>query len=85
MLETAIAGRKVGEILQGQCSFDLILRLQQNQRQDITTIKDIWKPLPGGRRVQITDIAEVFIAAFPYRNFRDNVQRRIAVQMNVQG
>ncbi|MCD4657725.1 MAG: efflux RND transporter permease subunit, partial [Planctomycetes bacterium] len=85
MLETAIAGRKVGEILQDQRSFDLVVRLQQDQRQDITTIKDLWIPLPREGRVQITDIAEVFVAAGPYRIFRDNVQRRIAVQMNVQG
>lgn len=49
VIQVAIGGEKAGEIFEGDRRFDLVVRLPENMRGDIETLKRIPVPFSGGR------------------------------------
>ena len=54
-------------------------------REDRETIADLRLQAPSGAWVRLGDVAEVSIASGPPQVRRDDVQRRVVIQANVQG
>lgn len=84
-IETAMNGRTVSEIVQGERKFDLVVRLDDPFRTDPEYLKRLTIYLPGGGRVPLAALAEIREETGPNTINRENVRRRIIVQCNTAG
>jgi CzcA family heavy metal efflux pump len=84
-IETAFWGKTVSRVLEGQRSFDLVIRHADASRQDLETIRAMLIDTPLGGKVPLSLLAEVSTALGPNTINRENVQRRIVVSCNVAG
>jgi CzcA family heavy metal efflux pump len=82
-IETAMNGVTVSEIRQGQRTFDLVLRLEEDARENMDGLKRLTIDLPGGGRVPLQSLAKIYESSGPNAVNRENIRRRIVVQCNV--
>ncbi len=84
-IETAMNGRKVSEVLRGQRNFDLVVRLDEEFREDVEYLKRLRINLPNGGGLPLSAVADVVQASGPNTINRENVRRRIVVSCNTSG
>ncbi len=84
-LETAFWGKTVSRVLEGQRSFDLVVRYEDATRRDLSAIRSTLIDTPRGGKVPLSLLADVSRALGPNTIGRENVQRRIVVSCNVAG
>jgi HME family heavy-metal exporter len=84
-IETAMNGRVVSEIVQGERKFDLVVRLDEEYRRDPVKLRRLSVNLPTGGRVPLSSLAEIAPGSGPNTINRENVRRRIVVQCNTAG
>lgn len=83
--ELAMQGRSVTQVLDGQRTYDVMLRLSDESRSQIESIKTIPIDTSTGAVVPLGVVANVEEAKGPNIINRENAQRRIVVQANVSG
>ncbi len=89
-VETLLNGRTVSQVLEGQKSFDLYLRLKDSARNNVNSIRNIFVDAPalakdGDAKIPLRQVAQVEFEGKPYFINREDVQRRIVVSCNVAG
>ncbi len=84
-MDISLAGEKAGEIYEGQKYFDLVVRLQKENRDTKEKIEKTWIHLPKGGQVPLRELATVESVSSPNTISREDVQRKIVVAANVQG
>ena len=84
-VETAMNGVVVSEVLQGQRKFDLLVRLEEQYREDLATLGRLQINLPDGGVVKLEDVATIREGSGPNQIKREKVRRRIVIQCNVSG
>ena len=84
-LQTAFVGQQVGEILEGQVSFPLVVRYDAEAIRDLDTIRQTPIDTPSGARIPLAAVADIREDRGPNFISRENVQRKIVVQCNVAG
>lgn len=84
-LETALAGREVAQILDGQVAVPLVIRYPHADRPDLEAIRDTPLRGAGGARVLVAAVADIREDRSPNFISRENVQRKITVTANVAG
>jgi len=85
VLRMGFAGESAGVIYEGEKRFDLVVRLAENSRNDISSIKSLFITLPSGNQIPLEQIAEVQFEDGPMQISRDDGKRRIVVGFNVRG
>ena len=83
--ETSLNGTAVSQVLEGQRTFDLFIRLNEESRNNIEATKNILIDTPTGAKIPLREVADIHIENRPYTINREQVQRRIVVQFNVAG
>jgi CzcA family heavy metal efflux pump len=84
-LEAALNGLTVAEILEGQRTYDLVVRLDDRHRTNVAAIREILIDAPVGGKVPLHLVADVLESKGPNAINREDVQRRIVVSANVSG
>jgi len=84
-VETALGGKTVSQVLQGDRRYDLVVRLDDLYRHDLDRLKRLSIQLPAGGRVPLEQLAEIRSGSGPNTINRENARRRIVVQCNVAG
>jgi CzcA family heavy metal efflux pump len=84
-IETAFLGKAVSRVLEGQRSFDLVVRAQDASRQNLETIRSSLIDTPLGGKIPLTLLADVKKDLGPNTISREDVQRKIVVSSNVAG
>ncbi len=85
MLETALLGRRVGQIIDGQLAVPLVLRYATNDLADLEAMWQTRLDMPAGARVPLGSLADIVEDRGPNFIGRENAQRRIIVTANVAG
>jgi len=85
VVNTAFAGQATGLVYEGEKRFDLVVRLQNNQRKDIEDVKNLLIPTPQGTQIPLYQLATVEIKDGPNQIQREDTKRRIVVGFNVRG
>jgi len=84
-LETALNGRVVGQVLDGERTYDLFVRFGDAARRDGDAIRSALIDAGEGRKIPLSAVADVRDALGPNIIQRENVRRRIVVSANVSG
>jgi HME family heavy-metal exporter len=84
-IETAMNGRVVSEILQGERKFDLVVRLDDKYRLDLDRVRRLTVNLPTGGSLPLSALADIENGSGPNTINHENVRRRIIVQCNTAG
>jgi CzcA family heavy metal efflux pump len=84
-LEIALNGREVSDVLEGQASFPLVIRLDTPYRGSVDALRHVLLDAPNGVKVPLAAVADVKTGVGPNQVLRENGQRRIVVQGNVAG
>ncbi len=82
---SAIGGHPVGEVFEGQRRYTLQVRYRPEARRDLDAITEIPIAAPGGVRVPLGQVASLTLDEGPAQISRENIQRRMTVQVNVRG
>ncbi len=85
LVETAMNGQVVSQVLLGQRTFDLMVRLDEPFREDVSKLKRLVVPLPDGGMVPLESVARIYESGGPNMIKREQVRRRIVLQANVSG
>ncbi|AIM61999.1 multidrug transporter AcrB [Cellulophaga lytica] len=84
-VQSAFAGGTAGVIFEGEKRFDLVVRLSNQNRKDISDVQNLYINLPSGAQIPLREIADVSYKAGPMQISRDNTNRRTYVGVNVRG
>ncbi len=86
LLQKALQGEVVGQILENQKTVDVLMKFDETSRSDLELIKKTpIKILPDGSKVLVEQVADVYESTGPNIINRENSQRRIVVQANSSG
>lgn len=85
LVSDAIGGREAGQVIRGNERYDIDVRLGREYRDSIAAIRGLILQAPNGAWVKLGDVAEVAIESGPPQIRRDDVQRRVVIQANVEG
>ena len=85
VLETAFAGRAAGKVYEGSRSFDIVLRIDSEDRNDLSTIGNILIPAPSGVSVPLRQLAQISYEEAPAQISHEEGERSIYVGFNVVG
>lgn len=84
LLEAALNGENVTQIIEENKFFDVFYRFDDNSRSSLEKIqKTVLKVMPTGQKVLLEQVADVYEASGPNEVFRENGQRRIVISGNV--
>jgi CzcA family heavy metal efflux pump len=84
-IQTAFLGKEVGQILEGQISFPLVVRYSGDKPTDLSAIEQTLLDTPSGPQVPLAAVADVSEDRGPNFITREGGQRKIVVQCNVAG
>jgi cobalt-zinc-cadmium resistance protein CzcA len=82
---SAIGGRPVGTVFEGQRRFSLQVRLTEAARANPEVLRELLVSAPGGERVPLGQVAQVLLEEGPAVVSRESAQRRMTIQLNVRG
>ncbi len=81
----SLGTRKVGEVVEGQRRFDLVLRLGDAARGSAERIRQVLIHADSGAQVPLSSMARVEVVEGPSTIQREWAKRRVTVQANVRG
>ncbi len=84
-VETAVGGKPVSQILQGEQKYDLVVRYQPPFRSTVEEIKDIRIVAPSGERVSLGQLCDVRVEDGASMIYREDNSRYIAIKYSVRG
>lgn len=84
IVNTAFAGQSAGKVYEGEKRFDLVLRLDEKQRENIEDIRNLLIPTPRGNQIPLYQLADVTIENGPAQIQREDAKRRIIIGFNVR-
>lgn len=85
IVRTAFAGESAGVVFENERKFDLVVRLEKQNRQDIEDIRNLFVPLPGGGQIPLLQVADIDYSIGTNQISREDAKRRIVVGFNVSG
>ncbi len=85
VVKNGIGGIAAGQIINGNERYDIYVRIEEEYRKSKDAIADIRLKSPSGAWVRLGDVAAVTYESGPPQVRRDDVQRRVVIQANVQG
>ncbi len=81
----AMGGENVGKFYQGDKRFDIIIRLSEQQRNNVEALSQLPIYLPNGGFVPLQELASIELINGANQVNRENGKRRIVVTANVRG
>ncbi|HEX6987328.1 MAG TPA: efflux RND transporter permease subunit, partial [Planctomycetaceae bacterium] len=84
-VETAMNGRVVSTVLDGERQFDLLVRFDEPYRTDLANLHRTHVELPNGALLPLSELAKVYEGGGPNEINRENARRRIVVRVNTLG
>ena len=91
VLQTALQGQVVSEVLEGQRRFDLLVRLEEEYRTNYANLGRLRIDLPhlDGHmergQIELRDVATIYEGVGPNSVNRENARRRIVIRCNTEG
>ncbi len=84
-IEAALGGITLGKIYEGNRSYDIFLRFEQQFRRYVPEIENLLIPLPSGGAIPLNLLAEIKEVTGPRHINRENNNRYVTTQCNIRG
>jgi HME family heavy-metal exporter len=84
LIETAMNGQVVSEVLQGQRTFDVVVRLKEDARENFDVLRRLPIDLQGGGKIPLESVAKIYQSLGPSTIQREKIRRRIVIQCNTE-
>ena len=85
VVSTAVGGKVITEVLEGQKRFDVYVRMAEKYRNSPESIGNLWVSNHEGVHVPVSQVADIRLVQGPPTVSREDAQRRIVIQCNVRG
>ena len=85
LVQQGLGGQAAGQIIQGNERYDILVRIDSQYRDDIAALAELRLRSAQGAWVRLQDVATIAIESGPPQIRRDDVQRRVVIQANVDG
>lgn len=85
VINTAFAGQRAGIVYEGEKRYDLVVRLDKQNRAGLEDVSALYITAPNGNQVPLNQVADVSLKVGPNQIQRDDAKRRIVVGFNVRG
>ena len=85
LIETAVGGAPASQVIQGERSFDLVVRLQEPYRQSMDAIKNILVATPDNQHLPLSQFADIRVSKGASFIYRESSSRFIGIQFSVDG
>ena len=85
LINTAIGGDVATQVVQGEKEFDLVVRLDQQYRNNPEEIGNIPVATPGGQQIPLKELADISVTNGASFIYREANSRYIGVQFSVEG
>ena len=85
IVQAAFAGSSAGLVYENERRYDLVVRLKEDLRNDVTQIESLLIPAGKSGQIPLNLIADVQILESANQIQRENARRRIIVSFNVRG
>lgn len=82
-IDIAFGGEKLADIYEGQRSFDLVLRMNNDYTQTLEGMRTALIDTENGEKVPLEQVADIVSVSGPNSISRENVQRKIVISANV--
>lgn len=83
-IQAAYAGATAGLVFENDKRYDLVIKMNEDQKKDINQIGDLLIGLPNGHQVPLYLLATVEMKDGPYQIQREDGRRRITIGFNVR-
>lgn len=80
----AFAGEEAGQVYEGEKRFSLVVRLANQNRKDISDVRQLYVSNAAGMQLPLEQLASVEMKNGPNQIQRDDTKRRITVGFNVR-
>ena len=84
IVNTAFAGQSTGSVFEGEKKFDLVVRLDGEQRKNVEDVNNLLISTPSGIEIPLSTVANVELKESINQIQRENAMRRIIVGFNVR-
>ena len=84
-IETAVGGKAVSQVLEGEARYDVVVRYQEPYRNTKEAIAKVRLPSPSGERVSLAQLTKVTVRDGAYDIYREGNSRYVAVTFSVRG
>ena len=85
VIETAIGGKPVTQLYEGEKYFDVLVRFPEEHRDSIETLENILVDSPLGYKIPLSSLAAVRVIEGPVQISREYGKRRIGIECNISG
>lgn len=85
IVQAAIGGQAVTQVLEGDRSFDLVVRWKPQYRESLDAIRQIRVNIPAGGQIPLAQVAEIETAEGASFVYRENLERYVPVRFTVGG
>lgn len=84
-VSVCMAGETVSQVYESGKSFNLVVRVDEDDRKTMERIEDMMIDTADGQRIPLAEVADVVSAKGPNTINRENVKRKIVVSANTSG
>lgn len=85
LIETAIGGKVVTELYEGERRFGVVVRFPESARDSVEAIRNIMLRAPDGAMVPLYTVSRIELRDGPAQLSREGAKRRVVVGANVEG
>ncbi|MEX1238453.1 MAG: CusA/CzcA family heavy metal efflux RND transporter, partial [Cyclobacteriaceae bacterium] len=85
VINASMAGQSAGLLFEGERRFDIVVRADNQSRQSLEDIKNLYVTNTSGQQIPLTQVADVALETGPGQVQRDDAKRRIVIGFNTQG
>lgn len=84
VITMGFAGLTAGTVFEGEKQFDLVIRYQEDFREDIDNLRRAPVRTPNGNTLPLSEFADITFTKGPAKISRDDTRRRIVIGVNVR-
>jgi cobalt-zinc-cadmium resistance protein CzcA len=85
VIQSAVGGQAVTQVVQGEKLFDLVVRMQPQFRSSAQQIGNLLVGTPDGQQIPLTELATIKEATGASMIYRENNSRYIGIQFSIEG
>ncbi len=84
-IRASFAGETAGLVYEGEKRFDLVVRLEKDNRHDLEDVRNLYITNKQGNQIPLSQLAEVNLIPGPIQIQREDAKRRLTIGFNVRG